>query len=54
VREAAMHHLLLVTLSMPEADEKATAAEDWGSGKLIDAADEALESTVLSVLEVQP
>ncbi len=34
-----------------EAEDAETAAEDWGCGRLIDADDEALESTVLSVEE---
>lgn len=34
-----------------EAQDAESAAEDWGWGKLIDADDEALESTVLSVKE---
>ncbi len=34
-----------------EAEDTETAAEAWGCGRLIDADDEALESTVLSVEE---
>ncbi len=35
-----------------EAEDAETAAQDWGCGRLIDADDEALDSTVLSVKEV--
>jgi hypothetical protein len=34
-----------------EAEDAEIAAQDWGCGRLIDADDEALESTVLSVEE---
>jgi hypothetical protein len=34
-----------------ETQDAETAAEDWGRGELVGAADEALESTVLSVEE---
>jgi hypothetical protein len=37
-----------------EAADAETAGEDWGYGKLINADDEALESTVLSVAEAKP
>jgi hypothetical protein len=37
-----------------ETEDAEAAADDWSFGTLIDADDEALESTVLSVEEVQP
>lgn len=36
-----------------QAEDAQTAAEDWGSGKLIDADDETLESTILAVEEFE-
>ena len=36
-----------------EAEDAEMAADDWSFGRLIDADDEALESTVLSVQEVE-
>jgi hypothetical protein len=37
-----------------EADDPETASDDWSSGDLIYTDDDALDSTVLSVQEVQP
>jgi len=37
-----------------EAEDAETAADDWSFGVLINADDEALESTVLSVEEARP
>ena len=37
-----------------EAEHELAAADDWASGELIHTNDEALDSTVLSVKEVQP